>query len=35
MRNPDFCICENKGEDQPRSNCEAGVGNKNIFVSYT
>ena len=23
MRKPDFCICENKGADQLRSNCEA------------
>ena len=23
MRKPDFCLCENKGADQLRSNCEA------------
>ena len=23
MRKPDFCICENKGADQLRNNCEA------------
>ena len=23
MRKRDYCICENKGADQPRSNCEA------------
>ena len=23
MRKPDFCLCENKGADQIRSNCEA------------
>ena len=22
---PDFCLCENKGEDQLRSNCEADL----------
>ena len=22
MRKPDFCLCENKGADQLRSNCE-------------
>ena len=24
MRKPDFCLCENKGADQLRSNCEGG-----------
>ena len=23
LRKPDFCLCENKGADQLRSNCEA------------
>ena len=23
VRKPDFCLCENKGADQLRSNCEA------------
>ena len=23
MRKPEFCLCENKGADQLRSNCEA------------
>ena len=23
MRKPDLCLCENKGRDQLRSNCEA------------
>ena len=35
MGKPTICIGEIKGADQLRSNCEAGVGNKNIFVSYT
>ena len=26
MRKPDFCLCENKGADQLRSNCEADQG---------
>ena len=32
MRKPDFCLCENKGADQLRSNCEA---DQRLCVRYT
>ena len=31
MRKPDFCLCENKGVDQLRSNCEA---DQHLFFRY-
>ena len=32
MRKPDFCLCENKGADQLRSNCKA---NQRLCFRYT
>ena len=32
MRKPDFCLCENKGADQLRSNCEA---DQHLCIRYT
>ena len=32
MRKPDFCLCENKGADQLRSNCEA---DQHLCFRYT
>ena len=32
MRKPDFCLCENKGADQLRSNCEA---DQRLYFRYS
>ena len=32
VRKPEFCLCENKGEDQLRSNCEA---DQRLHFRYT
>ena len=33
MRKPDFCVCENKGADQHRSNCFNVLDYTGQFVS--